>query len=96
MHRTRMGLLTSFTDQETEIAEQVAAAVRAGLSAAPKRLPAWLFYDEAGSRLLERLTELEEYYLTRTERGIFLDFLDEILDRASDGRRLRIAELGAG
>lgn len=91
-----MGLSTSITDQETEIAEQVAAAVRAGLSAEPKRLPAWLFYDEAGSRLFERITELDEYYLTRTERGIFLDFLDEILDRASEGRRLRIAELGAG
>lgn len=91
-----MAFTSSYTIQETEIQEQVAAAVRAGLAARPKRLPAWLFYDEAGSGLFERITELEEYYLTRTERGIFLDFLDEILDRASDGRRLRIAELGAG
>lgn len=91
-----MAFTSSYTIQETEIQEQVAAAVRVGLAARPKRLPAWLFYDEAGSGLFERITELPEYYLTRTERGIFLDFLDEILDRASDGRRLRIAELGAG
>jgi L-histidine Nalpha-methyltransferase len=91
-----MAFLLSYTLQETEIAEQVAAAVRAGLTARPKRLPPWLFYDEAGSRLFEQITELEEYYLTRTERGIFLDFSEEILDGASEGRRLRIAELGAG
>lgn len=91
-----MGYSSSTTFQETEIAEQVATAVRAGLTAQPKRLPPWLFYDEAGSRLFEEITELEEYYLTRTERGIFLDFLDEILGAASDGHRLRIAELGAG
>ena len=44
--------------------------VRDGLTAVPKRLPPWLFYDEAGSRLFEDITELPEYYLTRTERGI--------------------------
>ncbi|MGB6974672.1 MAG: L-histidine N(alpha)-methyltransferase [Terracidiphilus sp.] len=91
-----MALFSSYTFQELETAEQLAAAVRAGLTAQPKRLPAWLFYDEAGSRLFEQITELEEYYLTRTERGIFLDFSDEILGSASEGARVRIAELGAG
>jgi len=52
--------------------ERVATAVREGLTARPKRLPAWLFYDRAGSRLFDAITELDEYYLTRTERGIFL------------------------
>jgi L-histidine Nalpha-methyltransferase len=76
--------------------ERVAHAVREGLSARPKRLPAWLFYDCAGSRLFEAITRLPEYYLTRTERSIFLRASGEILQRASSGRRLRIAELGAG
>ena len=70
--------------------------MREGLTARPKRLPAWLFYDEAGSRLFDAITELPEYYLTRTERGIFLLASDEILARAAEGARLRIAELGAG
>jgi dimethylhistidine N-methyltransferase len=74
----------------------LAATVRDGLSCTPKRLPSWLFYDEAGSRLFERITELPEYYLTRTERDIFRLAFSEILDAASEGHRLRIAELGAG
>jgi dimethylhistidine N-methyltransferase len=76
--------------------ERVAAAVREGLNSRPKRLPAWLFYDRAGSRLFDAITELDEYYLTRTERCIFSLNSDEIVDQARDGHRLRIAELGAG
>jgi L-histidine Nalpha-methyltransferase len=76
--------------------ECVAAAVREGLTARPKRLPAWLFYDAAGSRLFDAITELPEYYLTRTERGILAAHAGEMIARASDGARLRIAELGAG
>jgi len=76
--------------------ERVATAVREGLAARPKRLPAWLFYDRAGSRLFDAITELDEYYLTRTERGIFFLASEEIVDQARDGRRLRISELGAG
>jgi L-histidine N-alpha-methyltransferase len=75
---------------------RVAAAAHAGLTALPKRLPPWLFYDRAGSRLFDQITELPEYYLTRTERGIFSHASEEILERASGGLRLRIAELGAG
>lgn len=41
-----------------------------GLKARPKTLPCKYFYDEAGSRLFEEICALEEYYPTRTERGI--------------------------
>src|SRR5580692_7964417 len=70
--------------------------VRAGLSALPKTLPPYLFYDEVGSRLYERITALPEYYLTRTERAILEARAAEIVSRASVGRILRIIELGAG
>ena len=40
-----------------------------GLTSRPKALSPWLFYDEEGSRLFEAITDLPEYYLTRTERG---------------------------
>ena len=79
-----------------QLDERVSAAVREGLTSRPKRLPAWLFYDEAGSRLFDAITELPEYYLTRTERGILRLASDEILARAAEGSRLRIVELGAG
>lgn len=72
-------------------------AAREGLSSRPKSLPAWLFYDNVGSRLFERITELPEYYLTRTERGILAAHAEAIIAKAAgDDARLRIAELGAG
>jgi L-histidine N-alpha-methyltransferase len=86
----------------TSTSEAVAREARAGLSATPKTLAPWLFYDEAGSRLFEEITELPEYYLTRTERGIFATHAEEILREAasSDGPhpagKLTLIELGAG
>jgi L-histidine Nalpha-methyltransferase len=80
--------------------KRVGAAVREGLAARPRRLPAWLFYDDAGSRLFDAITELPEYYLTRTERGILAAHASEMVAQAAgDARlrpRLRIVELGAG
>jgi L-histidine Nalpha-methyltransferase len=78
------------------IDERVAFVVREGLTAVPKRLPPWLFYDAAGSRLFEQITTLPEYYLTRTERAILAAHGPSIMARAAGGSRLRIAELGAG
>ncbi len=78
------------------IDRRVATAVRMGLSARPKRLPAWLFYDAAGSRLFDAITELPEYYLTRTERSILAGHAAEIVALAARESRLRVVELGAG
>ena len=44
-----------------------------GLGALPKRIPAKYFYDGAGSQLFERITELPEYYPTRSEMQILRD-----------------------
>ncbi len=78
------------------IDERAAAAVQEGLTSRPKRLPAWLFYDAAGSRLFEAITELPEYYLTRTERAILAAHGGAMIAQAANGARLRITELGAG
>jgi L-histidine Nalpha-methyltransferase len=79
-------------------AHAVATEVRAGLTSSPRTLAPWLFYDEAGSQLFEAITELPEYYLTRTEREIFSAHADEILrEAAGEGKqRLTLIELGAG
>ena len=74
--------------------EATSLAAREGLCASPKRLPSWLLYDEAGSALFEQITELPEYYLTRTERTIFESYAGEILEAA--GPSLNLIELGAG
>jgi len=74
--------------------ESVLTEAIAGLRSVPKTLPPWLFYDEAGSALFEKITELPEYYLTRAERSIFSERADEIVTSA--GHPLTIAELGSG
>jgi dimethylhistidine N-methyltransferase len=89
-------LLNTDATQEMPVSNPVATAVRDGLSTRPRRLPPWLFYDEAGSRLFERITELPEYYLTRTERGILAAHAAELIACAAEGKQLRIVELGAG
>jgi dimethylhistidine N-methyltransferase len=96
--RTESSALASLTSAlaSLNVDERTVAAVRAGLAARPRRLPAWLFYDAAGSALFERITELPEYYLTRTERGILRTHATAMMERAAQGRRLRIVELGAG
>jgi L-histidine N-alpha-methyltransferase len=81
---------------ESDLNDAVAEAAYAGLTATAKWLTPWLFYDERGSELFERITELPEYYLTRTERALFVAHADEIIAAASGGERLTLAELGAG
>ena len=81
---------------KVKAAEPIALAVLDGLSAQPRHLPPWLFYDRAGSRLFDEITELPEYYLTRTERGILAAHADAMTTQAAEGKRLRIVELGAG
>ena len=74
--------------------DAIALEVLEGLTATPKWLPSKLFYDEIGSALFEQITELPEYYLTRTERSIFESYAGEMLQQA--GSALTLVELGAG
>ena len=74
----------------------VAVEVLNGLTERPKTLPPWLFYDQAGSQLFEEITELPEYYVTRTERQILAEHAEEIIAAAARGRDLSMIELGAG
>jgi L-histidine Nalpha-methyltransferase len=65
-----------------------------GLRKTPKQLsPVW-FYDEVGSNLFERICELPEYYLTRTELGIMREHAAEMA--AQIGSNAAIIELGSG
>lgn len=69
-------------------------AVLAGLSAQPKWLPAWLFYDGEGSRLFEAICEQPEYYPTRTELAILHEHGADIATTLGEGCTL--VELGSG
>jgi dimethylhistidine N-methyltransferase len=65
-----------------------------GLSSQPKTLPSKYFYDEAGSKLFDEITELDEYYLTRTETGIMQRCASEIAEEIGPGAL--IVEPGSG
>jgi L-histidine Nalpha-methyltransferase len=86
----------------TSTADAIAIEARTGLTATPKTLSPWLFYDEAGSDLFEQITQLPEYYPTRIERSIFALHAPEILREAAATRNgtpapmLTLIELGAG
>ena len=70
------------------------ADVLRGLSATPKRIPAKYFYDDAGSLLFDRITDLPEYYPTRCEMSILEAQAAEICKLIPQGAAL--VELGAG
>ena len=59
---------------------------------------AWLspkfFYDETGSKLFEAITQLPEYYLTRTEKTIFEQARSALVDLIGIGSVM--IDLGAG
>jgi L-histidine Nalpha-methyltransferase len=78
------------------ISDKIASSVYEGLLSNQKWLPSWLFYDSAGSRLFDKITEIPEYYVTRTERGILAERATEIIKRAAGEHALRLVELGAG
>lgn len=69
-------------------------AVRLGLSQTQKTIPARYFYDRAGSDLFERITDLPEYYPTRTEIGIFQADAGDIAATVGPGRA--VVEFGSG
>jgi L-histidine N-alpha-methyltransferase len=84
-----------FTLTESATApEPFAESVRDGLSAPSKHLSCRWFYNRRGSELFERICELEEYYLTRTERSILANHAGEIA--ALVPRDATLVELGSG
>jgi L-histidine N-alpha-methyltransferase len=69
-------------------------AVTDGLDGRPKSLPTHYLYDQAGSELFERITDLPEYYPTRTERAILEQRAPEIVEAA--GANHAMIEFGSG
>ncbi len=66
----------------------------AGLLNPPRFINPKFFYDERGSELFERICELEEYYPTRTEIGIFNR--ESAAIAATVGAGCELVEPGAG
>jgi dimethylhistidine N-methyltransferase len=82
-------LQTGHADAAAEI-----EAARSALFAAPPRIAPKFFYDRLGSSLFEAITELPEYYPTRTEAAIFA--ADGAEMAAAIGSGMALVDLGAG
>lgn len=74
--------------------ESIVNEIVDGLSKFPKQLPSKYFYDEFGSQLFDEITELEEYYPTRTERLILESNLEEMGEMLGDN--VELIEPGSG
>lgn len=73
---------------------QMREEIMEGLRQPQKMIPSKFFYDERGSELFEKITGLDEYYPTRTEKKILKKNIDAITDRI--GSDSVLVELGSG
>jgi len=81
-----------YTDGQTH-RRMLEEDVRRGLLGSPKSLPPKYFYDRTGSLLFERITELPEYYLTRTEAALLTQIVPALVGDLAQGD---IVEIGPG
>ena len=70
------------------------ADVLAGLAAPVRAIPARWLYDRRGSELFEAITDLPEYYPTRTERGLLEAHCGAVAEIAGIGDA--VVEFGSG
>lgn len=78
-----------------DLKQQFALDVLMGLSEQRKTISSKYFYDDEGSRLFQKITQLPEYYLTGCEFEIFQNYREEIADLIGD-RAIHLIELGPG
>ncbi len=87
---TRLGWIT--LDSAIATADNGDDVVQ-GLSQTPKTLPCRYFYDDRGSELFEQITDLPEYYPTRTEQSILETYAADIVQQTG---ACELIELGSG
>lgn len=82
-----------FIDLHPDKGDLVGDAIR-GLKSTPKSLPCKYFYDALGAALFDAITELPEYYPTRTELAIMNRHVQEMAQVV--GRHATLVEFGSG
>lgn len=86
----KVGLKDVIADQHVK--EDIVDIFR-GLNSGQKTISSRFFYDPRGSALFERITTLQEYYPTRTEKMLLGKIAGELFN---PGKRTDIVELGSG
>jgi dimethylhistidine N-methyltransferase len=72
------------------------AEVLAGLTSSPRMLPCKFFYDERGADLFQKICELPEYYITRTETELLRRYAPDIAESIGPNAALIGFGTGAG
>jgi dimethylhistidine N-methyltransferase len=85
-----LGTVADFSPDDAVMLQDVLR----GLALPQKNIPSLYFYDQRGSELFDAITELPEYYPTRTEIGILERYGAEMA--AALGPGVRLIELGSG
>ncbi len=75
----------------------LAIEISKGLSATPKTISSKYFYDAEGDRLFQKIMNLDEYYLSRTEYAILENHRETLHKHLTkQGRAFHLIEFGAG
>ncbi len=80
--------------EQHKVADTMAQDVHEGLSLSQKSLSPKYFYDKTGSELFDQITELPEYYPTRTEVFLLKKHAEEFAELI--GKDSILFELGSG
>ena len=80
------------TGPRSRVDPRFRADVLAGLARRPRAIPARWFYDRRGSELFEAITQLPEYYPTRTETAL----LERVCPVLPVPRGAAVVEFGSG
>jgi Histidine-specific methyltransferase, SAM-dependent len=84
------------TDIRSSSVFDLRKAIVSGLKNSPPTLPTLILYDEPGLKLFEKITYLDEYYLTNCEIEILKTKSDEIVKRLKLEEGGIVVELGSG
>ena len=79
--------------KDTSLVDDISRSLHKA-EATEKELPTLLLYDEAGLKLFEDITYLDEYYLTNEELALLHEHANSIAKNIPDGAIL--CELGSG
>lgn len=85
--------LCYFKPYSTTTKKSFAEEILEGFGLKNKSIHPKFFYDEHGSKIFDKICELPEYYLTRTEIQILKKIRDKISPKLDD---FRLVELGSG
>jgi L-histidine Nalpha-methyltransferase len=74
---------------------EFASTVNAGLSLKDKCLPSWLIFDNTGSKIFKKITELDEYLPAKCEFEVIRNHKNLISELITE-KKFNLIELGAG